>query len=505
MAQKYGVASDYIKYTSRIKSDTSDGVAVEASQVVDLEEDKLQSDINKELKASIASASGNTYSKSEIDSKDSATLTSAKRYADTKKTEAVSAAATDATTKANSALASAKSYADEKVSALGSVYTTKGSCTAAQLKALTSAKAGDVWNITDAINIDGKAYPAGVNVVCVTAFSAAIDPAATKNWDALQGLQDLTSYAKKSEIEDTAVANVKFAQEEDVPQDNGVSFKKTITYVNGREATTESDFNLLPATSTKAGVMSAADKVKLDAVDGKIGDVQITKTGTGYKITDEYDAHPVNIGSNTNIGENVIISGAAIIGTDDRGGGLFIKLGTTGNINEGPSSFICIGAELNNGVKIGTNDYDKFYLGNKNNDASTIGVNSHIGDNITIGTGAIISSGAELNNGIIIGTGDNDSFVFTGNNAGPYNSKIGKDIEISRGVSLGTQTNGEGYYVEGIAFYGGTGAFGMNSNGDFSWTTDDHNISAMKTAATTDDLSALATRVSTLEDLLKLA
>lgn len=174
MAKKYGVASDYIKYTSRIKSDTSDGVAVEASQVVDLEEDKLQSDINKELRASIASAGSNTYSKSEIDGKDTATLTSA------------------------------KSYTDEKVSALGSVYKTKGSCTAAQLKALTSAKAGDVWNITDAVTIDGKAYPAGVNVVCVTAFSAAIDPAATKNWDALQGLQDLTSYAKKSEIEDVA-------------------------------------------------------------------------------------------------------------------------------------------------------------------------------------------------------------------------------------------------------------------------------------------------------------
>lgn len=218
MAKKYGVASDYIKYTSRIKSDTSDGVAVEASQVVDLEEDKLQSDINKELKASIASASGNTYSKSEIDGKDTATLTSAKRYADTKKTEAVSAAATDAATKANAALASAKSYADEKVSALGSVYTTKGSCTAAQLKALTSAKAGDVWNITDAVTIDGKAYPAGVNVVCVTAFSAAIDPAATKNWDALQGLQDLTSYAKKSEIEDVAgkIGDVKIEIEQDL-------------------------------------------------------------------------------------------------------------------------------------------------------------------------------------------------------------------------------------------------------------------------------------------------
>lgn len=451
MAKKYGVASDYIKYTSRIKSDTSDGVAVEASQVVDLEEDKLQSDINKELKASIASASGNTYSKSEIDSKDTATLTSAKSYADTKKTEAVSAAATDATTKANSALASAKSYADEKVSALGSVYTTKGSCTAAQLKALTSAKAGDVWNITDAITIDGKAYPAGVNVVCVTAFNTAIDPAATKNWDALQGLQDLTSYAKKSEIEDVAVANVKFAQEE-FAQDNGVSFKKTITFVNGREATTESDLGILPATSTTAGVMSAADKVKLDAVAGKIGDVSISKTSTGYEITD--GRNPVKLGSNTEIGAKVIVSRACVIGTDDNGGGLVLKVGTTGDINNIPSSFISIGAELNNGVKIGTEA--------------------------------------------------DDSFSFQ-SNGGSYVSLIGTGILIKREVFIGTQINGEALNVAGIAFEGGTGAFGMNRNGEFSWTINDQNISAMKTAATTDDLSALASRVSALEDLLKLA
>lgn len=440
MANKYGVASDYIKYTSRIKSDTSDGVAVEASQVVDLEQDKLQSEINKELKASIASASGNTYSKSEIDSKDSATLTSAKSYADTKKTEAVSAAATDATTKANNALASAKRYADQKVSALGSVYTTKGSCTAAQLKALTSAKAGDVWNITDAVTIDGKAYPAGVNVVCVTAFSAAIDPAATKNWDALQGLQDLTGYAKKSEIEDVAVANVKFAQEE-FAQDNGVSFKKTITFVNGREATTESDLGILPATSTTAGVMSAADKVKLDAVDGKIGDVKITKTSTGYgyKITDSHDGNPVTFGSNIRIDNNV-------------------SIGTGANIS--------IGAQLNNGVKIGTNYEGKFSIDNENGEGSSIGVYTHIGRDVHIG----------------------DSVGIKGN------------------VSLGTQANGEAYEVLGLELNGGTGSFGLNPhNGKFSWTTDNHDVSAMKTAATTDDLSALTTRVSALENLLKLA
>lgn len=432
MAKKYGVASDYIKYTSRIKSDTSDGVAVEASQVVDLEQDKLQSEINKELKASIASASGNTYSKSEIDSKDSATLTSAKSYADTKKTEAVSAAATDATTKANSALASAKSYADQKVSALGSVYTTKGSCTAAQLKALTSAKAGDVWNITDAVTIDGKAYPAGVNVVCVTAFSAAIDPATTKNWDALQGVQDLTPYAKKSEIEDTAVANVKFAQEE-FAQDNGVSFKKTITYVNGREATTESDFNLLPATSTKAGVMSAADKVKLDAVDGRIQGVKIYKDGEFVL----QNLSNVSLGTPARIGEEVYIRGGV-------------------SINDRAS----IGIDVN------------------------IGTNVRICDDVRIGT---IAVGSDYDVEIGIGTKtDGGSIQFC------KELRIGSDIPFA---AFGNDENFAGVTI-------GTGqSFGMNSSGEFIWGYN----SNKKTAATTDDLSALASRVSALEDLLKLA
>lgn len=426
MANKYGVASDYIKYTSRIKSDTSDGVAVEASQVVDLEQDKLQSEINKELKASIASASGNTYSKSEIDSKDSATLTSAKSYADTKKTEAVSAAATDATTKANSALASAKSYADEKVSALGSVYTTKGSCTAAQLKALASAKAGDVWNITDAITIDGKAYPAGVNVVCVTAFSAAIDPAATKNWDALQGLQDLTSYAKKSEIEDTAVADVKFAQEEDVPQDNGVSFKKTITYVNGREATTESDFNLLPATSTKAGVMSAADKVKLDAVDGTIKDgIKVGINSGKYYIVNPKNTSTFGtstIGVKTNIGDRVTIADGFTVGK-------YVSIGNNTYISE---VTINGGLDSYNGVILGTNSIG----------TNLLGINQTFNAKIAIGTG----------------------------------------VHIAQGV--------------GIA---------VDDDGILNWGRDIQGSYTIKKAATTDDLSALATRVSALEDLLKLA
>lgn len=433
MAKKYGVASDYIKYTSRIKSDTSDGVAVEASQVVDLEEDKLQSDINKELKASIASASGKTYSKSEIDGKDTATLTSAKSYADTKKTEAVSAAATDATTKANSALASAKSYADQKVSALGSVYTTKGSCTAAQLKALTSAKAGDVWNITDAITIDGKAYPAGVNVVCITAFSAAIDPAATKNWDALQGLQDLTSYAKWSQVEEAAISDVEF--ERDVAgEDNSYTFKKTLTYVGGTKR--EVDFGIIldPATSTKAGVMSAADKVKLYAVDGKIGDVKIVKDGRDFILQ--------NLSN--------------------------VSLGTPVRISEG--------ATIREGVSI----KDRASIGIDVN----IGTNVRICDDVNIGT---IAVGSDYDVEIKIGAKpDGDSIQFC------KELRIGSDIPFLAGP---TQTNHVGLNI------GTDRSLGIGSDGNFIWGVN----GSKKTAATTDDLSALATRVSALEDLLKLA
>lgn len=437
MAKKYGVASDYIKYTSRIKSDTSDGVAVEASQVVDLEEDKLQSDINKELKASIASASGKTYSKSEIDSKDAATLTSAKSYADTKKTEAVSAAATDATTKANSALASAKSYADQKVSALGSVYTTKGSCTAAQLKALTSAKAGDVWNITDAVTIDGKAYPAGVNVVCVTAFSAAIDPATTKNWDALQGVQDLTPYAKKSEIEDTAVANVKFAQSE-IAQENSISFDKTITYANGREATTVDDLAILPATSTKAGVMSAADKVKLDAMDGRIQGVKIYEDDTdGFILQNtEFDNLKATIGTDVHIDSNVNI-------------GVGINIQSQGN-----------GASLN---------------------GSYIGSDSTLSDNASIGRDVHIYEGVNIDKYATIGTESIGTSLVAIHDKYAGKIAIGNGVQIAKGVGIAVDDSCNL-------------VFGREINGVYQTKK-----------IYVDDIPALITRVSALEDLLKLA
>lgn len=301
--KKYNISSTYITYSSRLKSGTKDGVAMEATQLVDLDQDKLQSDINKELYAEIKSASGNTYTKSEIDSKDSATLASAKSYADTKKTEAVSAAATDAATKANKALADAKSYADTKVSALGAVYKTKGSITAANLKALTSAAVGDVYNVTDAVTIDGKAYPAGVNVVCVTAFSTAIDPANTKNWDALQGIQDLSGYALTSKLTSVISGEIEL-----VDASTATESKVTMTYGKGYNVQpASSTITIAGATTSKAGAMSAADKTKLDGLSnyslptasaGVKGGVKI---GSGISVSsDGTISIPTNTFSNGN-------------------------------------------------------------------------------------------------------------------------------------------------------------------------------------------------------------
>lgn len=69
----------------------------------------------KIAKDSINLGVSQTYeTKTNVSSQINNTLSSAKSYADTKKSEAISSASSDATTKANNALSSAKSYADTK-------------------------------------------------------------------------------------------------------------------------------------------------------------------------------------------------------------------------------------------------------------------------------------------------------------------------------------------------------------------------------------------------------
>lgn len=89
----------------------------------------------------------------------------------------------------------------DKISALGSVYRVKGSKTnISEVLALTDAKVGDVWNVTNAFTLGDKPYPANTNVVCITATSSSDHDEG--NWDPLGGTVNLSTYVPKSDIVD---------------------------------------------------------------------------------------------------------------------------------------------------------------------------------------------------------------------------------------------------------------------------------------------------------------
>lgn len=75
---------------------------------------------------------------------------------------------------------------------------------------------------------------------------------------------------------------------------------------------------------------------------------------------------------------------------------------------------------------------------------------------------------------------------------------IGTGVSIGSDIELGQE--GSQQNIFGITI-GKSKGFGVDISGNFIWETS----GSKKTAATTDDLSALATRVSALEYLLKLA
>lgn len=90
---------------------------------------------------------------------------------------------------------------NDKISALSSAYRIKGSKTdISEVLALTDAKVGDTWNVTNAFTLGGKPYPANTNVVCITATSTSDHD--ENNWDPLGGTVDLSIYVPKRDIVD---------------------------------------------------------------------------------------------------------------------------------------------------------------------------------------------------------------------------------------------------------------------------------------------------------------
>ena len=107
------------------------------------------------------------------------------------------------TTDTSKALSAAQGKAlNDKISGLGSVYRVKGTKTnLSDVLALTDAKVGDVWNVTNAFTLNSKPYPANTNVVCITATSSSDHDGG--NWDPIGGTVDLSPYAKKTEVEES--------------------------------------------------------------------------------------------------------------------------------------------------------------------------------------------------------------------------------------------------------------------------------------------------------------
>lgn len=105
-------------------------------------------------------------------------------------------------TSTSEALSAAQGKAlNDRISGLGSVYRVKGTKTnLSDVLALTDAKVGDVWNVTNAFTLGGKPYPANTNVVCITATSSSDHNEG--NWDPLGGTVNLSTYVPKSDIVD---------------------------------------------------------------------------------------------------------------------------------------------------------------------------------------------------------------------------------------------------------------------------------------------------------------
>lgn len=109
------------------------------------------------------------------------------------------------TTDASKALSAAQGKVlNDKISGLGSVYRVKGTKTnLSDVLALTDAKVGDVWNVTNAFTLGGKPYPANTNVVCITATSSSDHDEG--NWDPLGGTVNLSTYLSKDDASSTYI------------------------------------------------------------------------------------------------------------------------------------------------------------------------------------------------------------------------------------------------------------------------------------------------------------
>lgn len=260
-----------------------------------------------------------------------------------------------------------KQYIDNKISSVnnnissvaGSVYRPKGSITFAGLKALTSATAGDVYNVTDAFTLGSKSYPAGSNVACLKSFSSAVTPSDTY-WDVLAGFVDLSPYAKTSEV-NTIKGNLEKSISDNVSTltTKVGTAQTTANAAKSAASTNAGEINKVKnRVSSLEGVGAQANVIESVKVNGSalpVSNKSVNVDLSDYTKTTELDKR---INLKIEDGENKSVS--------IFGGAVRLSLGTDVNrkridINEGV--FIGTGVDIRkhgNGGRLlflGTNDY----------------------------------------------------------------------------------------------------------------------------------------------------
>lgn len=136
-------------------------------------------------------------------------------------------------TSTSEALSAAQGKAlNDRISGLGNVYRVMGTKTnLSDVLALTDAKVGDVWNVTNAFTLGGNPYPANTNVVCITATSSSDHDEG--NWDPLGGTVNLSTYVPKSDIVDNLSTS---DSEKPLSAKQGLALATMITKLeNGKE------------------------------------------------------------------------------------------------------------------------------------------------------------------------------------------------------------------------------------------------------------------------------
>ena len=274
-----------------------------------------------------------------------------------------------------------KKYIDDKISSVnnnigsvaGSVYRPKGSITFAGLRALTSATAGDVYNVTDAFTLGSKSYPAGSNVACLKSFSSAVTPDETY-WDVLAGFVDLSSYAKTSEV-NTIKGNLEKSISDNV---STLTSKVGTAQATANEASSAASTNAGEITKVKnrvsslEGVGAQANVIESVKVNGSalpISNKSVNVDLSSYAQTTELDKR-INLKSEVGDDKSVSIFGGAVE----------LSIGTDGLTN-GPKIEIQEGVVIGSHVEISHNGYNRLQFNGSNgnlNIANVDDLNSYV-------------------------------------------------------------------------------------------------------------------------------